>query len=148
MTSPEVLGIPEKVDPDATEGKAALLKAFQDLTGLVDSAGVCLFVTFAIGLPEIAAQLRTATGLDISDDEYYQVGDRIWNLERLFNLRAGFSKQDDTLPPRLLNEPMKDGPHKGRVVELDVMLPEYYSLRGWDEEGVPTPEKLQELGLA
>ena len=140
MTSPEVLGIPEKVDPDATEGKAALLKAFQDLTGLVDSAGVCLFVTFAIGLPEIAAQLRTATGLDISDDEYYQVGDRIWNLERLFNLRAGFSKQDDTLPPRLLNEPMKDGPHKGRVVELDVMLPEYYSLRGWDEEGVPTPE--------
>lgn len=147
MTSPEVLGIPEKVDPDAIEGKAALLKIFQDLTALCDSAGLCLFTTFAIGLPEIAAQVRTATGLDISDEEYLLVGERIWNLERLFNLKAGFSKKDDTLPPRLLNEPMKDGPHKGNVVQLDVMLPEYYSLRGWDEEGVPTAQKLQELSL-
>src|SRR5690606_10269012 len=70
MTSPEVLGLPERVDPDATEGKPALLKTFQDLTALCDSAGICLFTTFAIGLPEIAAQLRTATGLNISDDEY------------------------------------------------------------------------------
>lgn len=147
MTSPEILGIPVKVDPDATEGKAALLKTFQDLTALVDSAGLCLFITFANGLPEISAQMRTATGLNLSDDEYLLAGERIWNLERLFNLRAGFSKQDDTLPPRLLNEPMKGGPHKGKVVQLDVMLPEYYELRGWDEEGIPTPEKLAELSL-
>ncbi len=147
MTSPEVLGIPEKVDPDTTEGKPALLKLFQDLTALVDSAGLCLFVTFANGLPEIAAQLRTGTGLDLSDDEYLQAGERVWNLERMFNLKAGFTKEDDTLPPRLLHDPMKDGPHKGRVVELDVMLPEYYQLRGWDDNGVPTPEKLDELEL-
>jgi len=147
MTSPEILGIPEKYDPDATEGKPALLKLFQDLTALVDSCGLCLFITFANGLPEVSAQMRTATGLDLTDDEYLQAGERIWNLERLFNLRAGFTKADDTLPPRLLNEPMKDGPHKGRVVQLDVMLPEYYKLRGWDEEGIPTPEKLAELGL-
>lgn len=147
MTSPEVLGIPLKVDPDDTEGKAALLKLFQDLTALCDSSGMCLFTTFAIGLPEIAAQVRTATGLEISDEEYLLAGERIWNLERLFNIKAGFSKKDDTLPPRLLNEPMKDGPHKGRVVQLDKMLPEYYSLRGWDEYGVPTEQKLQELGL-
>lgn len=147
MTSPEVLGLPVKVDPDETEGKAALLKLFQDLTALCDAAGMCLFTTFAIGLPEIAAQVRTATGLDISDEEYLLAGERIWNLERLFNIKAGFTKKDDTLPPRLLHEPMKDGPHKGRVVELDKMLPEYYSLRGWDENGIPTEQKLQELGL-
>ena len=148
MTSPEVLGIPVKVDPDATEGKPALLKLFQDLTALVDASGLCLFVTFAIGLPEIAAQIRTATGLDISDEEYLLAGERIWNMERLFNLKAGFTTKDDTLPPRLLHEPMKSGPHKGRVVQLDVMLPEYYSLRGWDEQGVPTEGKLEELSLA
>jgi aldehyde:ferredoxin oxidoreductase len=148
MTSPEILGIPVKVDPDATEGKPALLKLFQDLTALVDASGLCLFTTFALGLPEIAAQLRTATGLDISDEEYLLAGERIWNMERLFNLKAGFTTKDDTLPPRLLHEPMKSGPHKGRVVQLDVMLPEYYSLRGWDEQGVPTEGKLEELSLA
>jgi aldehyde:ferredoxin oxidoreductase len=148
MTSPEILGIPVKVDPDATEGKPALLKLFQDLTALVDASGLCLFVTFALGLPEIAAQIRTATGLDISDEEYLLAGERIWNMERLFNLKAGFTTKDDTLPPRLLHEPMKSGPHKGRVVQLDVMLPEYYSLRGWDEQGVPTEGKLEELSLA
>jgi aldehyde:ferredoxin oxidoreductase len=147
MTSPEVLGIPLQADPDATEGKAGLLKLFQDLTALVDSAGMCLFTTFAIGLPELAAQLRAATGLNLSDEEYLRAGERVWNLEKLFNLKAGLTAKDDTLPPRLLNEPMKDGPHKGKVVKLDVMLPEYYQLRGWDAEGVPTPEKMQELSL-
>ncbi|HPT68618.1 MAG TPA: aldehyde ferredoxin oxidoreductase family protein [Syntrophomonas sp.] len=147
MTSPEVLGIPVKVDPDETEGKPALLKLFQDLTALVDSSGLCLFITFALGLPEISAQLRTATGLDLSDEEYLLSGERVWNMERLFNLRAGFTTKDDTLPPRLLKEPMKGGPHEGKVVRLDIMLPEYYSLRGWDEQGVPTEEKLSELSL-
>ena len=148
MTSPEILGIPVKVDPDDTEGKPALLKLFQDLTALVDASGLCLFVTFAIGLPEIAAQLRTATGLDLSDDEYLLIGERIWNLERLFNLQAGFAAEDDTLPPRLLKEPMKGGPHAGKVVQLGIMLPEYYQLRGWNEQGIPTEAKLQELRLA
>jgi aldehyde:ferredoxin oxidoreductase len=148
MTSPEILGIPEKVDPDTTEGKPGLLKIFQDLTALCDSSGICLFTTFAIGLPEIAQQIRTATGIDLSDEEFLLAGERIWNLERLFNLQAGFSKKDDTLPPRLLQEPMKDGPHKGRVLELDKMLPEYYKLRGWDDEGIPGEEKKSQLGLA
>ena len=147
MTSPEVLGIPEKVDPDSTEGKAALLKIFQDLTALVDSAGICLFTTFGQGLPEIAEQLRQATGLDLSDEEFLLAGERIWNLERSFNLLAGISSKDDTLPPRLLREPMKGGPHQGNVVRLELMLPEYYALRGWDQAGVPTAEKLQELSL-
>ncbi len=148
MTSPEVLGIPVVVDPDATEGKPELLKIFQDLTGLCDSAGICLFTTFAIGLPEISEQVRTATGLKLTDEEFLLAGERIWNLERLFNLNAGFSKDDDILPPRLVEVPMADGPHKGRVTELDKMLPHYYEIRGWDENGVPTGEKKSELGLS
>ncbi|NLU49143.1 MAG: aldehyde ferredoxin oxidoreductase family protein [Syntrophomonadaceae bacterium] len=148
MTSPEVLGLPEKLDPDTTENKAAWTKIFQDLTAACDSSGTCLFTTFALGLPEIAAEIRCATGIDYTDEQILQAGERIWNLERLFNLQAGFTAQDDTLPPRLLNEPMKGGPHQGQVVRLDVMLKEYYELRGWDQDGVPTPAKLEELGLS
>ena len=147
MTSPEILGIPVKMDPMVTEGKAAMLKTFQDLTAVVDSVGMCLFTTFAIGLPEISDMFRTCTGLDYTDEEVLQVGERIWNLEKIFNLKSGFSKKDDTLPPRLLKEPVAEGPAKGMVNKLDVMLPEYYELRGWDKEGVPTEAKEKELGI-
>ncbi|MFA6851119.1 MAG: aldehyde ferredoxin oxidoreductase family protein, partial [Selenomonadaceae bacterium] len=122
MTSPEILGIPVKMDPLVTEGKAAILKTFQDLTALVDSVGMCLFTTFAIGLPEIAEMFRTCTGLDYTDEEVLQIGERIWNIEKIFNLKSGFSKMDDTLPPRLLKEPVAEGPAKGMVTKLDVML--------------------------
>lgn len=148
LTSPEILGIPVLSDPAVTEGKAALLKLFQDLTALVDSSGTCLFTTFAIGLPELSAELREATGVNMSDEEYLLAGERIWNMERLFNLAAGFSAKDDRLPKRLLEEPMKGGPRKGQVHQLDKMLPEYYQLRGWDENGVPGADKIKELGLA
>ena len=147
LTSPEVLGIPVKTDPLETEGKAALLKIFQDLTALVDSSDICLFTTFAIGLPEIAAMLRGTLGIETSDEEILKVGERIWNLEKLFNLEAGITKADDTLPPRLLSEALTSGPAKGKVAELDKMLDEYYQLRGWDLEGVPSDEKLEELNI-
>jgi aldehyde:ferredoxin oxidoreductase len=147
LTSPEILGIPVKLDPLVTDGKANMLKIFQDLTAVVDASGLCLFTTFGIGLTEIGDMLRTCTGWDLSDDEIMKAGDRIWNLEKLFNMSQGFTKKDDTLPPRLLNEPLPEGPAKGKVCELDVMLPEYYQLRGWDAEGVPTSDKLTELGL-
>ncbi|MHC9538545.1 MAG: aldehyde ferredoxin oxidoreductase family protein [Vulcanimicrobiota bacterium] len=147
LTSPEILGVPQKLDPLVTTDKASWLKIFQDLTALVDSAGICLFTTFAIGLPEISEMLRAATGINYTDDEFLRAGERIWNMERLFNLKAGFTKADDTLPPRLLNEPLPSGAAKGKVAEIAVMLPEYYSLRGWDSEGIPTEEKLKELAL-
>lgn len=147
MTAPEILGIPEKLDNLATEGKAQWTKIFQDLTAAVDSSGICLFLTFAIGAPEVSAQMTAATGIDFTVEEIMKAGERIWNMERLFNMANGFTKADDTLPPRLLKEPVKIGPCKGAVNNLDVMLPEYYELRGWDAEGRPTPEKLQELGL-
>ncbi|MDI3480553.1 MAG: aldehyde:ferredoxin oxidoreductase [Tepidanaerobacteraceae bacterium] len=147
MTSPEILGIPEKLDPLVTTDKAAWLKTFQDLTAVVDSSGICLFTTFAIGLAEISSMLRAAVGWDISDEEVLKAGERIWNVERLFNIAAGFTPQDDTLPLRLLKEPLPSGPAKGKVVELDKMLPEYYKVRGWNEEGIPTEDKKAELSI-
>ena len=147
MISPEVLGVPEKLDQFETEGKAAMLKVFQDLTAVVDSLGLCLFTTFGIGLPEIAALYRTATGFDYSDEEILQMGERIWNMEKLYNLKNGFEKRDDALPPRLLKEPISEGPAKGRVSKLDKMLEEYYKERGWDSNGIPPEEKIRELGL-
>jgi aldehyde:ferredoxin oxidoreductase len=145
LTSPEILGIPLKTDPLVTEGKAGLLKLFQDLTALVDSTGTCLFTTFGIGLPEIAAEYREAVGTDETDEEILLKGERIWNLEKQFNIAAGVEK--DTLPPRLLREKLPSGPAKGKVAELYQMLGEYYSVRGWDAEGTPTPEKYEELGI-
>jgi aldehyde:ferredoxin oxidoreductase len=146
--SPEVLGTPFKVDKDAIEGKPELVITFQNLTAALDSAGACLFDTFGIGAEELAAMLSSLTGVTYTVDEFMQCGDRIWNLERLFNLRAGLTARDDTLPERLLKDALKTGASKGSVNRLPEMLPEYYRLRGWDEQGVPTEEKLRSLGLA
>jgi aldehyde:ferredoxin oxidoreductase len=145
MTAPEVLGIPVKVDPLVTEGKASLLKIFQDLTALVDSTGICLFLTFALGLPEVAALYRGATGSTETDEAILLKGERIWNLEKQFNIAAGVEK--DTLPPRLLREALPSGPAKGKGAELPTLLKEYYAVRGWDAEGVPSAQKKTELGL-
>lgn len=147
MTSPEILGLPQKLDPLVTDDKAQWLKIFQDLTAVVDSAGICLFTTFALGLPEISEMIRTAVGVNYTDEEVLRIGERIWNLEKVFNLKAGFTKSDDSLPPRLLNEALTEGPGKGLVVMLDEMLSEYYKVRGWKEDSEPTEEKLRELSI-
>jgi len=147
MVSPEVLGIPVKMEPQATEGKPAMLKAFQDLTAVVDSSGLCLFTTFAWGLQDIQPQIQAACEGDWSEEQLLHIGERIWNMERQFNLAAGLTGKDDNLPPRLMKEAAKTGPQKGAVSKLDMMLPEYYQLRGWDKEGVPTAETRQRLGV-
>ena len=145
MTSPELLGVPVKLDPLVTEGKPAMLKLFQDLTALIDSLGICLFTTFGLGLPEIAAQYRTLVGSSESDEDILLKGERVWNIEKQFNIRAGVEK--DTLPPRLLREALPSGAAKGKVTELQIMLDEYYKVRGWDAKGAPAQEKLGALGL-
>lgn len=147
LVSAEILGVPEKLDPQVIEGKAAWAKGFQDATALVDSAGVCLFTTFAIGVPQVAKLYNAATGNALSDEQMLEVGDRVWNLERLYNLEAGIDPSQDTLPKRILEEPLPDGPMQGAVSRLPEMLPEYYSVRGWDEKGIPTQQKLKSLGL-
>ncbi len=147
MTAVEVLGNPLKLDNLATEGKAQWTITFQDLTAALDSTGACLFTTFGIGAAELAELLTAATGVPYSTEEFMKTGARIWNIERLFNMKAGLTAKDDTLPPRMLNDPMPAGPCKGEVSKLDKMLPEYYAIRGWSAEGVPTKEKLAELGI-
>jgi aldehyde:ferredoxin oxidoreductase len=143
----EVLGIPVKTDPLTTDGKPALVKAFQDATAVFDSAGICVFTSFAWTLADVQPQLQAACEGDWSLDKLNLVGERIWNLEKQFNLAAGFTKKDDDLPKRLKTEPAKTGPAKGLVNGIDKMLPEYYEVRGWNKDGVPTPQTLQRLGL-
>ena len=143
----EVLGGAGGMDPRVTEGKPGLDILFQNLTAALDSSGACLFSTFGIGGPELAEMLSAATGVEYSLEEFLKIGERIWNAERLWNLKVGFTAADDTLPERLLKDPIKTGPAKGMVNRLDEMLPGYYQERGWDESGVPTKAKLKELAL-
>ncbi|MEJ2646499.1 MAG: aldehyde ferredoxin oxidoreductase family protein [Gammaproteobacteria bacterium] len=143
----EVLGIPEKTDPLVTDGKPELVKAFQDATAAVDSSGLCVFTTFAWTLDDIAPQLDAACEGDWTADKLLEVGERIWNLERDFNLRAGLTGKDDTLPKRLRKDAAKTGPAKGMVNELDKMLPHYYEIRGWTPQGELTDDTRRRLGL-
>jgi aldehyde:ferredoxin oxidoreductase len=143
----EVLGIPVKTDPLVTEGKADLVKAFQDATAVFDSSGTCVFTTFAWSLADLQPQLDAACEGEWTMEGLATLGERIWNMERLFNNAAGFTAKDDDLPPRLKTEPAKTGPAKGLVNGIDKMRPEYYKVRGWTPEGVPTKETLARLGL-
>ena len=143
----EVLGIPVKTDPLEHEGKPELVKAFQDATAVFDSAGICVFTSFAWGLADVAPQLQAACGEQYTTEELEKIGERIWNMEREFNNAAGFTKADDSLPKRLLTEAAKTGPAKGKVNMLAEMLPKYYAARGWDSEGVPTAATRERLSL-
>ena len=147
MIAAEVFGIPEKLEPADVESKAAFDIAFQNLTAVVDSSGLCLFNTFGFGAEEILELLNAATGCGYTMESMLAAGERIWNLERLFNFEAGLTGADDTLPPRILSEPIPEGPMAGKVCRLDEMLPDYYELRGWTTDGTPTEEKLAQLGL-
>lgn len=143
----EIMGIPEKTDPLTTDGKPELVKAFQDMTAAVDSSGLCVFTTFAWTLEDIAPQIDAACEGEWSPEKLLEVGERIWNLERDFNIAAGITGKDDNLPKRLLKDAAKTGPATGKVNELDKMLPKYYEIRGWTPEGVPTPETRKRFGL-
>ncbi len=147
MISPEILGVPEKLDTQVLDGKAQWVKIFQDLTAIIDSCGMCLFTSFALGADDYKDLLNGATGFGYSTESLMETGDRIWTMERMFNQAAGITPDQDTLPPRFLKDPMPDGPQKGAVVQLDKLLPEYYKLRGWSPEGVPTAETLGKLSL-
>ncbi|HJV67717.1 aldehyde ferredoxin oxidoreductase family protein [Ideonella sp.] len=143
----EVLGIPVKTDPLTAEGKPELVKAFQDATAAFDSAGICIFTSFAWGLADVAPQVAAACGDEFTLENMEKIGERIWNMERDFNNKAGFTAKDDSLPKRLLTEPAKTGPAKGLVNKLPEMLPKYYAARGWTNEGELTAETRTRLGL-
>jgi aldehyde:ferredoxin oxidoreductase len=143
----EVLGIPVKTDPLTAEGKPELVKAFQDATAAFDSAGICIFTSFAWGLADVAPQVAAACGPEFTLENLTEIGERIWNMERDFNNKAGFTDKDDNLPPRLLNEAVKTGPAKGLTNKLPEMLPKYYAARGWNADGTLKPETRTRLGL-
>ncbi len=148
LISPEILGLPESIDRFSIEGKTTWVKAFQDLTAVIDSLGLCLFTSFAIGADDYRGLFNAIVGEDFSTEDIMAAGDRIWNLERVYNLSVGIDPGQDTLPKRLLSEPMPAGPTKGHVHRLGEMLGQYYAERGWSEQGIPTPEKLADLQIA
>ncbi len=149
MISPEILGYPYKMDPhDISDEKVKMLIIFQDLTAVIDASGMCLFTTFPLGGDDYRDLLNAALDWNLSTEEYLKIGERIWNAERLFNLKAGLAPiEEDTLPKRLTDEPMPEGPNKGHVVRLKEMLPRYYALRGWTHDGKILEEKIKDLNL-
>ncbi len=146
LIGPEIMGSPVLLDRDKVEGKANLVVLYQDLSAAMDTFVVCRFTNFAWTVDDYAEMISAVTGLEIDGRALLKIGERIWNLERLFNNREGLTAKDDQLPPRFLTN-LPEGGSRNRTTHLDVMLPEYYSLRGWDSEGRPTKEKIDELGL-
>ena len=144
--APEVVGLPVQLDRTVTNEKAFWAKTFQDLTAVIDSMGLCLFTSFALGAPEYTKLLNAACGTEYTPEQVLEIGERIYNIERMFNKAAGMKPEDDRLPKRLLTEPVPAGPSKGMTSKLNVTLPEYYQVRGW-EAAFPTEETLKRLGL-
>jgi aldehyde:ferredoxin oxidoreductase len=128
-------------------GKAQPCKDSQDEVAFLDSTGLCLFAAGTWGIEGYQKQIDAACEGDWSVERVRETGERVWNLERQFNLAAGLTAADDTLPKRLLEVPVPSGTAKGKVNELGKMLPEYYEARGWTPEGVPTSETLARLDL-
>ncbi len=137
----------------AEKGRGKMVKDMEDIYNLIDSFIVCKFSrgTYYKELPDMAKLYTIVTGYEMAPEELKRAGERIQNAARLFNIREGLSRKDDTLPYKVMHEPIPDeGPSKGAVVtqaELDLLLDDYYEARGWTKEGVPTESKLKELGM-
>jgi aldehyde:ferredoxin oxidoreductase len=151
----ELFGVGKKIDGLTYEGKAALTKHFQDLFTIIDAVGLCVFVAVRYTLDteggyiptRLTEMVNQATGANYTAESLLQAAERVYTLERLFLTKAGFSRADDTLAPRMA-ESMPSGPVQGEVFDLDRVLDDYYVERGWDERGIPTPERLEALGIA
>ena len=147
MIGLEVLGLPKLIDRFQVQGKSSFVILNQNSNAAIDSLVVCKFTNMGVADEYFARILGAVTGVQYDTGDLVKTGERVWNLERLYNNREGFTSKDDSLPPRLLTEAPTDGPSKGWVSQLEPMLKEYYRSRGWDQNGVPTPKKLAELGL-
>jgi aldehyde:ferredoxin oxidoreductase len=143
----EVLNVHENLDPWTTEGKPELVKRYQDTTAVMDSLGLCNWPLMGLKFKNMVPMVNSCLGTSYRADDLLAIGERIWNAERLFNMKAGFDGGHDTLPERFLKEPIPEGPAKGQISKVDEMLGEYYNLRGWNKEGEPRPDKLKALEL-
>ncbi len=129
--------------------EAKVVKDLEDALTVFDAVGACKFMGMALMAEDVVPLIAAATGWDGFDEaEFRRGGERIVNLARCFNVREGLTRADDTLPRRLLAEPMAEGPAAGLVVDLDPLLDAYYQYRGWDAGGRPRAAKLTELDLA
>lgn len=135
MLGYELLGAPKMIPKAATRGKAGLVIVLQHLFAVLDSLIMCKFSAFALNEEHYARLLSSATGREVESQELLLIGERIWNLERLFNAAEGFSREDDYLPERVRPEGYEE------------MLEEYYRFRGWSDSGLPSEDKLTRLGL-
>ncbi len=151
----EIFGVPFLVDPQVWADKARVIKCHQDVGCIIDSLGICYFfgirnlVEPVLEVPPagMLEYINIVTGAEYTLEELSRAGERIFNAERQFMVKAGFSRRDDSLPPRQLEEAVPEGPAKGLVCHLNEMLEEYYQARGWTTDGLPTEEKLKALGL-
>ncbi len=143
--------LPEMADRLSPKYKGIMVKECEDFMVMVESVGLCKYGTQIppeFYYDDIALTLKIHNGLDFTGDQLQEIGERIVNLNRLFNARFGVTRKDDCLPDRLTKEKAPLGPSAGEVVELDQMLTEYYDVRGWDQEtGLPLKETLERLGL-
>ena len=138
-----------QADPHTPDGKGPWVAGQQNRTTAHDNTGLCAFVGGSgAPLETFVPCAAAATGVPYTVEEVLKIGERTWNLERLWNLKAGLTRADDSLPKRLLQEAHQSGPSAGVTVDLETMLTAYYRERQWSAEGVPTREKLAELGLA
>ena len=144
MIPPEILGIPVLMDRFDPTGKPEIVILLQNLSAFVDSLVMCRFTQLALNVPDYSKIYSAFSGTKISQDDVLNIGARIYNLERAFNNREGFTRKDDSLPPRLTQEPMPEGPARGKVVPLEQMLDQYYKLRKWTSNGEVPLELLKE----
>lgn len=126
---------------------ASMVKEYEDAFSIFDAIGGCKFMGMVLTGDDWATLIATLTGREFTEVMFRRTGERIYNLARVFNIREGLTRADDTLPKRLLEDPLPEGPAEGHVINLDPLLDAYYEYRGWDQDGKPTPEKLKELEL-
>jgi aldehyde:ferredoxin oxidoreductase len=146
----EIIGKPRAYDRYVYEEKAEMVRGLQLNYATYNCLIACVFGTFALGPEDYAEALSAIMDWSQTAEDILLIGEKALNLTRLFNLREGFTRRDDTLPQRLFSQPAARGPSKGQVVEraaFEKMLDEYYQCMGWDNNGVPTEEKLKELGI-
>jgi aldehyde:ferredoxin oxidoreductase len=143
----ELLNVNESMDPSDTKGKPGLTKLYQDTTAVMDSLGLCCWPLMGLKFKNFVPLINSCLGTNHTAEDLLSIGERVWNLERLFNMKAGFDRSHDVLPLRFTEEPISDGHGEGQISRVNEMLPEYYYLRGWNDQGEPMKETLKALGL-
>jgi aldehyde:ferredoxin oxidoreductase len=144
----ELLNVHSDMESWETEGKPELVKEYQDMTAAMDSLGFCNWPLLGLKFTNLVPMTNAVLGSQYKAPDLMEIGERVWNMERLFNSSAGFTAEDDRLPDRFTKDPLPSGPAEGQISKVPEMLPQYYEVRGWSAEGIPLEETLERLGLS